>query len=189
MRFVSERCQEDEEGVPAAVHLPDSAAELEPVDARHHPVADNDIHLRGVLIELPGPQAILGHQALVTGLLDGLLEDHARDGVIFGDEDFQPWLSYISASSAGLKRPSSPSRRCTNTIACESSPECSISCGSAQMVDIFKALMLPQLPLRVSAIFSTGEASLPLAASGNASSVAIALPASDRGARDAEIAW
>ncbi len=93
-----------------------------------------------------------------------------RDGV-FGDQALQPLLPSVSASSAVRTRPNSASRRSTSTRMCCSSPERPAFSSSAQMVDIFRAPMLPELPLRACATRPTDAASPPPIASRRAPSL------------------
>src|SRR5215204_3814851 len=151
MLLVTERRQENEVSVPIPHLAPYSAAELKPIHAWHHPVADDDVHLGVFPVEVPRLLSVSGDEALVPEPLDGAPQDHARDGVVLGDQYLQFRPLNISASSAGRTRPNSASRSPSNCGARERSPEAPASSNCAQRLDILLAPMLPVLPLSVCA--------------------------------------
>ena len=64
----------------------DATAELRPFEAGHHPVADDDVR-SFALEEVPGGEAIGGHETGVPHRLDGPLEQQATHRAVLGDQD------------------------------------------------------------------------------------------------------
>src|SRR5207237_763428 len=117
--------QQNDIGRLGAGHAPYLAAQLQPVQARHHPVKDGQPRRILLLEELPGGQAVVGRQHLVAPLRQGGLEHAAVEVIVFGNQNFHgqassrselstDWIVSIcptraaSAAPALSRRPSRP---------------------------------------------------------------------------------
>ena len=81
------------------VSAPDAAAELGTVEARHHPVGDENVDVCA-LEECPRAVAVRCDEAFVTEPLDNGLDDEPAGGFVVGDEHTHVQASETSSVSA-----------------------------------------------------------------------------------------
>jgi hypothetical protein len=92
---VAERGDQHDVDVAVAQFLADTPAQLRALDARHHPVGEQDVEALGRQ-QLPGARAVRRDLALMAELGGDRLEHQATGGVVVGDED-----AHVSAPRPG----------------------------------------------------------------------------------------
>ena len=103
------------------VRRADAPDELEAVEARHHPVADDDGEV-ALLQELPGLGAVEGLRDLVPARLQVAPEDAADDRIVLDDQDPHRVAPAVSEARAGPSRESSRSSAAQACSACVQVP-------------------------------------------------------------------
>ena len=101
----AQRGQEDDVGVPRPVLGADSAAELDAVEIRHHPVGDDQRHVLAVE-DRPRLLAVCRRHDVVAELRQDLLENQPGRRVVFSDQD-----SHRASVGCGATRVSNRSGR------------------------------------------------------------------------------